>query len=262
MNRTILTVNAFDSSGADGVAADLKTFQTFRVYGAAAITAILAGNTQGVQAIHPVPMELVGQQIEAIVADIPIHGVKVGILATAANVDIVTTLIQAFNLGHYLVVDPILRSSAGQPLLDEKGVALLRDRLLPMAFCITPNRLEAEALAGIPITDRHSARDAAKILHDRGTKNVIITGGHFDDARTVDLWYDGTVFNAFDAMRLPSKNTLGLGATFSSILCALVSKGMLLGEAIDKAKKYLAKAMQHPFQIGKGEGPLNHTMPM
>jgi len=262
MNRTILTINAFDSSGADGVAADLKTFQTFRVYGASAITAILAGNTTGVQALHPVPMELVGQQIEAIVADIPIHGVKVGVLATAANVEIAASLIQAFNLSHYLVVDPILHSSAGQPLLEEKGLAILRDKLLPMAFCITPNKLEAEALTGLTLTDRNHVKDAAKMLHDRGTKHVVITGGHFDDTRTVDLWYDGQVFNAFDAMRLPSKNTLGLGSTFSSILCAMVSKGVLLGEAIDKAKKYLAKAMQHPFQIGKSEGPLNHTIPM
>lgn len=262
MNRTILTINAFDSSGADGVAADLKTFQTFRVYGASAITAILAGNTQGVQAVHPVPMELVGQQIEAIVADIPIHGVKVGILATAANVEIVATLIQAFNLGQYLVVDPILHSSAGQPLLEEKGIAILRDKLLPLAFCITPNRFEAEALTGISIHDRTRAKEAAKMLHDRGTKHVVITGGHFEDTRCVDLWYDGNVFNAFDAMRLPSKNTLGIGSTFSAILCALVSKGVLLGEAIDKGKKYLAKAVQHPFHIGKGEGPLNHTIPM
>ena len=262
MNRTILTVNAFDSSGADGVAADLKTFQTFRAYGAAAVTSILAGNTRGVQAVHPVPMDLVGQQIEAVVADMPIHGMKVGILATAANVEIVATLVEALNLRQYLVVDPILASSAGQPLLDEKGIALLRDKLLPLAFCVTPNKMEAEALSGISITDRNHAKDAAKALHDRGTKHVVLTGGHYDDPRCVDLWYDGTHFNAFDAMRLPSKNTLGIGATFSAILCAMVSKGILMGEAIDKAKKYIAKAVQHPFQIGKGEGPLNHTIPM
>jgi hydroxymethylpyrimidine kinase/phosphomethylpyrimidine kinase len=262
MNRTILTINAFDSSGADGVAADLKTFQTFRAYGSAAVTAILAGNTLGVQAVHPVPMELVGQQIEAVVADMPIHGVKVGILATAANVEIVATLIEALNLRNFLVVDPILASSAGQPLLEEKGLALLRDRLLPLAFCITPNRLEAEALTGMEITDRNHAKDAAKMLHDRGTKHVILTGGHFEGPHCVDLWYDGTVFNAFDASRVPSKNTLGIGATFSSIICALTSKGLLMGEAVDRAKKYLAKAVHHNFQIGKGEGPLNHTVPM
>lgn len=176
MNRTILSVNAIDSSGADGLAADLKTFQTFRVYGTSAVTAILAGNTVGVQAIHPVPMELVGQQIEAVVSDIPVHGVKVGILATAANVEMVASLVEALGLRQHLVVDPILQSSAGQPLLEEKGVEILRDKLLPLAFCVTPNRHEAEVLTGIEISDRSHARDAAKILHDRGTKHVVLTG--------------------------------------------------------------------------------------
>ncbi len=262
MNRTVLTISAFDSSGCDGIAADLKTFQTFRVYGVAAITAIAAENTIGIQAIHPVPMEIVGQQIEAVVSDMPVHGVKVGVLATAANVQIVSTLVEAFNIGQYLVLDPILTSSTGVPLLDEAGIAIYKEKLIRKAYCITPNRKEAEKLSGIPIKDRNSAKDAAKALFDLGARNIIITGGQFEDSHAVDLMYDGRSFNAFQAMKVVTNNVKGIGSTFSSIVCALSTKGLVLGECIDRAKKYIAKAVQHPFQIGKGKGPLNHTIPM
>jgi hydroxymethylpyrimidine kinase/phosphomethylpyrimidine kinase len=262
MNRTILTISAFDSSCATGIAADLKTFQTFRVYGVGVVTAITAQNTSSVQALQPIPMEIVGQQMEALVSDIQIHAVKVGVLATAANVQIVMTLIEAFNLKGTLVVDPILQAATGEPLLESAGIPLLRDNLIPMAHAITPNRHEAEVLSGVPVRDVASAKEAARILHQKGCKNVIVTGDAFDGPRAMDLWYDGLNFHIFDASKIPSKNTLGVGTTFSAVLCALLARGCLMGESIDRAKKYIAKAIQHPFQIGKGYGPLNHTVPI
>ena len=262
MNRTILTISAFDSSAASGIACDLKTFQTFRVYGAAAVTAIMGQNSMGVQALHPVPMEFVGQQIEAVATDIKIHGVKTGILATASNIQIVASLIQAFELRDCFVLDPVLTAATGESMLDDQGVEALRDKLLPLALVATPNRHEAEVLSGVAVKDVPSAKEAAQVIQKMGAKNVIITGGAFEGSRAIDIWYDGQGYHVFDAPRLSTQNTLGIGHTFSAAICALLSKGCLMGEAIDRTKKYIAKAVQHPFQIGKGRGPLNHTVPM
>ncbi len=262
MNRTILTISGLDASCTSGTAADIKTFQTFRVYGAAAITSILVQNTQGIQAIHPVPMEILGQQVEAIATDMAVHGVKVGMVATAANAQMIATLLDAFQLAKTMVLDPMLHSAAGAPLLDDKAVEVVREKLLPMAYVVTPNVLEAQVLTGVAVADMNGAKEAAKALFDRGARNVVITGGHLEGTRAMDLWYDGARYHVFDALKVPTKNTLGIGCTFSAILAALLVKGLGLGEAIDKAKQYIAKAVQHPFQIGKGGGPLNHTIPM
>lgn len=262
MNRTLLTISAFDSSGATGVAADLKTFQTFRVYGAAAVTAIAAQNTTAVQALHAVPMEVVGQQVEAIASDIKVHGVKTGILATAANVQIVASLIEAFNLRDCFVLDPVLRAATGEPMLDEAGIDALRSKLLPLATVVTPNRHEAEVLSGIPVQDVPSAKEAARLIQRMGPRHVIVTGGALSGPRCTDIWFDGQAYHLYDAARVATPNVLGIGHTFSAAMCALVAKGCLMGEAIDRAKKYIGKAVQHPFQIGKGKGPLNHTVPM
>jgi len=262
MNRTILTISAFDSSGATGVAADLKTFQTFRVYGTAAITAITAQNSTAVQAMHPVPMEVVGQQVESVVSDMKIHGLQTGILATAANVQIIASLIEAFQLGQGFVLDPVFQAATGESMLDSEGIEVLQSRLLPLAFVVTPNRHEAEVLSGIPVSDVPSAKEAARIIHKMGPRHVILTGGALEGSRALDIWYDGQAYHLFDAPRLATQNVLGIGHTFSAAVCALLAKGSLMGEAIDRAKKYIGKAVQHPFKVGKGRGPLNHTVPM
>lgn len=262
MNRTILTVSAFDSSGATGVAADLKTFQTFRVYGAAAVTAIAAQNSTAVQALHPVPMEVVAQQIEAVASDMKVHGVKTGVLATAANVQIVASLIEAFELGGTFVLDPVLLAATGESMLDPAGIDALRSKLLPLAHVVTPNRHEAEVLSGVAVSDVPSAKEAARLIHLMGPRHVIVTGGALEGPRATDIWFDGQAYHLFDAPRLATNNVLGIGHTFAAALCAMLAKGSLLGEAIERAKRYIGKAVQHPFQVGKGRGPLNHTVPM
>lgn len=262
MNRTIMTIGPFDSSGATGILADVKTFQTFRVYGASVTTSIIAQNTQGIQGVFPIPMEFVGQQIEAIVSDMPLHAVKLGFLSSANNIEIIASLLKALNVKCPLMVDPVIFNHEGQKLLGDDGVEALKNKILPSAFVATPNIPEAEILAGIKIKDMNGAKVAAKILFGLGTKNVIITGGHLEEVRVLDLWYDGSHFHIFEAPRLSTKNTLGIGCTFSSIVISLIARGLAMGESIEKAKQYLAKAMQHPFQIGKGLGPLNHTIPM
>jgi hydroxymethylpyrimidine/phosphomethylpyrimidine kinase len=262
MNRTIMTIGPFDSSGATGIVADLSTFQTFRVYGAPVTTAIIAQNTSGIQGVFPIPMEFVGQQIEAVVSDMPIHAVKIGFLSSANNIEIITSLFGALNIKCPIMIDPVIINHEGQRLLNEEAVAALKSKLFPLAFAVTPNTQEAEVLTGIEIKDMNNAKEAAKVIFSMGVKNVIITGGHLQEIRALDLWYDGSHFHIFEAPRLSTKNTLGIGCTFSSIVISLIARGLGMGESIEKAKQYIAKAMQHPFQIGKGAGPLNHTIPM
>lgn len=257
-----MTIGPFDSSGATGIAADIKTFQTFRVYGAPVVTAIIAQNTSGIQGVFPVPMEFVGQQMEAIVSDMTLHAAKLGFLSSANNIDIISSLLKALNIKCPIMIDPVIVNHEGQRLLTDDAVAALKTKLIPSAYAVTPNIEEAELLTGVAIKDMNNAKEAAKILFDLGAKNIIVTGGHLQEIRALDLWYDGSHFHIFEAPRLKTKNTLGIGATFSSIVISLIARGMGMGESIEKAKQYLAKAMQHPFQIGKGLGPLNHTIPM
>ncbi|MEJ2420557.1 MAG: bifunctional hydroxymethylpyrimidine kinase/phosphomethylpyrimidine kinase [Acidobacteriota bacterium] len=262
MNRTILTISAFDSSGADGIAADLKTYQAFRVYGAAAVTAVGAQSTVGLQALHPIPIEIMGQQIESVATDMPVHGVKLGLLPTAAHVEMVATLLKALSLEKFLVVDPVLKSESGVELLDPEAVEALKKNIIPMAYVLTPNLEEAEILSGVPVKDMNGAKAAAKVIRELGCENVVVTGGHLEGPRAMDLWYDGSHQRIFDGSKIVTRNTLGMGTTFASIVAASLVKGLALGECIEKAKQYIAKATQHPFEIGKGSGPLNHTVPM
>lgn len=262
MNRTILTVSGLDSSCTTGVGADLKTFQTFRAYGAAAATAVLARNTMGTQAVHAVPMEILGQQVEAVAADMTVHGVKVGLLPGTQHVLMVASLLDAFQLTKFVIVDPVLWVAPGAPLLDEAGVIAVREKLIPIAYALVVNVAEATLLSGVCVRDLATAKEASRALMGLGARNVIVTGGDLEGGRALDLWDDGNLHHVFDAPRLATRNTLGLGDTFSAILAGLAVKGMGMGESIEKAKQYLAKAMQHPFIIGKGAGPLNHTIPM
>lgn len=262
MNRTILTVSAFDASGATGVAADLKTFQAFRVYGTAAVTAVLAKNTVGIQAYHPVPMDILGQQLEAIATDIPLHGVKIGLLPGTPQIEMVAHLVEAYKLHQSLVLAPRLSLIPGSCLLDGDGLTAFKRLLVPQALLVVVNAEDAERITDHPVKDVQGAKEAAAVLVGMGAKGAVVTGGHLEGPRAIDAWFDGAHHHLFDAPRLATRNTLGMGETFSSILCALCAKGTPVGAGIEKAKQYLAKAMQHPFQIGRGAGPLNHTVPM
>ena len=262
MNKTLMAISWIDSSGAAGLAADLKTFQTFRVYGAPVATAVAAQTTSGLQALSPVPMAFVGQQIEAVAADMPVHGIKVGALITAQNVRMVAGLLGALKLTDIVVVDPSLTASTGEALLEESALDYMKRDLIPLASVLTPSATEAEKLTGVAIADAASAKEAAKALLGMGCRAVIITSVPGQGPRSMDLMADPGGFHLFDAPRVATNNLLGIGDTFSAIVASQLVRGAILGEAVDRAKRYIAKAVQHPFRIGQGGGPLNHTLPM
>ena len=195
--RAVLTIAGSDPSGGAGIQADLKTFAAFGVYGVSAITALTVQSTQGVDGVSPIEADLVEAQIEAVAGDITVHATKTGMLATAAIVEAVTAAIEDLELP-LVVVDPVLVSSSGKPLLDADGVRALVAELLPRARVVTPNVAEAETLTGRPIASLEDARDAARRIRDLGPRAVVITGGHaHTTSHVIDLLLDGDEFHEF-----------------------------------------------------------------
>lgn len=259
MNRNVLVIAGFDPSGTDGILVDMRTLMAWRMYGMGVITAITAQNTQKVESVYPVPMEVIGSQLESIVSDIEIHAVKVGLMPNAKTLELVVELLHTFNINTNIVVDPIFRSSTGYTFADEKTVQAYKEKLFPMAEAVTPNLEEASMLAGIAVHDVASMKEAAERIYKLGCKNVIVTGGHLE-GRAMDVHYDGLKHTVYDAPKVASSNTRGLGSTFSTVLTSHLAKKQKVVAGIDVAKKYLARALVHPFKIGKGHGPLNHNV--
>jgi hydroxymethylpyrimidine/phosphomethylpyrimidine kinase len=262
--RTALTIAGSDSSGGAGIQGDLKTFAALRVYGVSAVTAITAQNTSGVLRMDPLAADLVTAQIEAVAADIELHAVKTGMLATAAIVEAVAAAIEELDLAN-VVVDPVLVSTSGARLLDDDGVQMLIAELLPLARIVTPNIPEAEALSGRRIGSPADARDAARRIHAMGPSAVVITGGHAprekDELGTVvDLLFDGHEYVEFRTERIESTALHGTGCAFASAVAAHLARGEALAQAVEKAQGFVAGAIRigAPIAHAGGYGPLHH----
>jgi hydroxymethylpyrimidine/phosphomethylpyrimidine kinase len=260
MTANVLSIAGFDPSGGAGVLADIKTFAALRCYGVAAITALTAQNTQGVRAIMPEPPEFLAAQIDALFADIEIAAVKIGMLATIANVDIVAEKLAAYGPAH-VVLDPVLAASHGEALADaDLRQALLR-RLAPFVTLLTPNLAEAAQLTGTAeLASVAKMEAAATQLHQAGFKNVLVKGGHLPTRETIDVFYDGAGYQHFRAPRVATKNTHGTGCTLSSAIAAGLAKGLELPAAIETAKAYVSRSLEaaDELSVGQGSGPLQH----
>jgi hydroxymethylpyrimidine/phosphomethylpyrimidine kinase len=251
-----MTIAGSDSSAGAGIQADLKTFAAFGVYGTSVITAITAQNTRGVYRVQEVSPELVAAQIDAIVGDIGADIVKTGMLPTAGIVDVVVEKVREYGLTD-LVVDPVMRAKDGEPLLTEDAVAVIWERLLPLALVVTPNLSEAAALVGRDLDGWDDMRRAAREIVGMGARNVVIKGGHLDGP-AVDLFYDGCEYHEFFAPRVDTRNTHGTGCTFASAIAASLAKGSTVRQAVAAAKAYVTKSLQHSYPLGQGAGPVHH----
>jgi hydroxymethylpyrimidine/phosphomethylpyrimidine kinase len=262
-----LTIAGSDPSGGAGIQADLKTFAAHEVYGASAITALTVQSTRGVESIAPLEADLVTAQIEAIAGDLAIDATKIGMLATAAIVEAVAAAIKALELP-LVVIDPVLVSTSGAPLLDDDGLRMMCSELLPVARVVTPNIPEAEAMSGRRIDSADSVRDAARRLHDLGAAAVIVTGGHirWDGERSagdvVDVLFDGHAFHESRVARVRGFETHGTGCTFASAVAASLARGLALPDAAARAQQYVAGAIAHAPGIGHGRRPLQHFWQM
>jgi hydroxymethylpyrimidine/phosphomethylpyrimidine kinase len=261
--RVALTIAGSDSSGGAGLQADLKTFASLGVYGLSVATAITAQSTVGVVQTEALPADLVTAQIEAVAGDIEAHAVKTGMLGNAAIVEAVAAAIKELELP-FVVVDPVLASSRGDRLLDDDGVQMLCTELLPLAHVVTPNVPEAEALSGKRIESGEDLKDAARRIHDMGAAAVLITGGHRPQRlehrapEVVDLLFDGHHFLEFHTARIDTPATHGTGCAFAAAVAAYLALGRPLGDAAERAQRYVAAAIRNRLEIGHGQGLLNH----
>jgi hydroxymethylpyrimidine/phosphomethylpyrimidine kinase len=262
--RTALTIAGSDPGGGAGLQADLKTFAAFGVYGASVIAAVTVQNTLGVDRVAPLEADLVTAQIESIAGDLTVHATKTGMLGTAAIVEAVTAAIDELDLP-LVVIDPVLMSSTGMPLLDDDGVRALSTELLPRARVVTPNLPEAGTLSGRRIESLEDARDAARRIQDLGPRAVVITGGHAQALRgagsgvdVVDLLLDDDEFQEFRVARIDAGATHGTGCAFASAVAAGLALGRTLPDAVARAQLYVAGALAHRLTIGRGRAVLDH----
>ena len=255
----LLTIAGFDPSGGAGVAADLKTFAAHNCYGVAAVTALTTQNTQGVTAVYPVAASRLKETIQALVEDGQVKTVKVGMLATLANAEVVEEFLKA-NTALLCVLDPLLRSTSGKELLDAAGFKFLREQLLQRAVIVTPNLAEAEALTGLKIENVEGMKAAGQKLMEMGARAVVITGGHLE--KPVDVCCDADGFECFSADRVKPDNTHGTGCAFSSSLAANLAMGRQIRDSVMLAKAFVAEAIRKAYPVGPGRLPLNHLFRM
>jgi hydroxymethylpyrimidine/phosphomethylpyrimidine kinase len=260
MTAIALTIAGSDSSGGAGIQADLKTFAALGVYGASAITALTAQNTQGVEAVLVVPPDFVARQIKVVARDLNIGAVKIGMLATGEIIEAVAGALEILP-GVPVVLDPVMVAASGDVLLDEDAIDTLRTVLLPRATLVTPNLPEAAKLLGeAEAKDERTMSAQAVALRRLGAKAVLIKGGHAEGDQAVDILIDDEGELRLEAPRIPTGNTHGTGCTLSSAIAAELAKGASLREAAARAKAYVSAAIAaaDQIEIGQGRGPVHH----
>ena len=261
--RKALTIAGSDSGGGAGIQADLKTFAAFGVYGCSVLTAVTAQNTQQVTAVEPVSPDMVRRQLEAVLSDIRPDALKTGMLANAAIIRAVASSLQQ-SRAIPLVVDPVMISKSGNPLLEPEATAMLRELLVPLADLITPNIPEAEALTDNALRDDEDLERAARKLRAMGARAVLIKGGHRLHLQSerghevIDLFYDGREFHTIRGPRVTTPHTHGTGCTLSAAIAAGLAQGLELHPAILQARVYLTKALEAGFAVGQGISPVHH----
>lgn len=254
--RHALTIAGSDCSGGAGIQADLKTFAAHGVYGMSVITAVTAQNSRQILGAQDISPDVIARQIEAIFSDIPVHAVKIGMLSGSQTILEVSTQLKRFQPDH-VVLDTVMLSKSGYPLLAPAAIETLLNRLLPLASLVTPNIPEVELLTGISIHAVSDMEKAAGKLHDMGAKSVLVKGGH-SAFGPIDILFDGSRFFHFSGKRIRTENTHGTGCTLSSAIAANLAKNDTLEEAVGKAKRYVALCIRHSLTIGNGNGPLHH----
>lgn len=259
MTRVALTIAGSDPSGGAGLQADLKTFHQWGVYGTSVVTLLTVQSTMGVHRVETVSPELVAQQLDVVIEDVPPRAAKTGALGSRALVELVAERARGFAFP--LVVDPVMVSKHGHPLLSVDAQEAVRMKLMPVAALFTPNVPEAEALTGRRISTVAEALDAAKALGDFGAKAVLLKGGHLP-GEPVDVLWSGGQATRFEGRRVMTKHTHGTGCTLSAAIVAQLAKGVTVELAVERAKRWLAAAMETAPGLGHGVGPVNHHAPV
>lgn len=256
----VLSIAGSDSGGGAGIQADLKTFSALGCYGMTAITALTAQNTLGVSGIHGVPPAFLKAQIQAVVEDIGVDAVKLGMLHAPEIVEVVAWAIDHYKLPN-VVLDPVMVATSGDRLIAAETVQILVRELFPRAVVVTPNLDEAALLIGHPIDGVDALDDAASELLALGTSAVLLKGGHLPGVDVVDLLAQANGDRLrLASTRIVSRNLHGTGCTLSSAIASHLALGYALPQAVERAREYVVAAMAAgaDVQVGAGHGPLNH----
>jgi hydroxymethylpyrimidine/phosphomethylpyrimidine kinase len=250
-----LTIAGSDPSGGAGIQADIKTFHQMGVYAMSVLTLVTVQNTRSVQRVEMLPAELVVAQLEAVIEDIPPAAAKTGALGNAEIISAIAQCAAGFKFP--LVVDPVMISKHGVPLIAEDARATLAERLLPCAALVTPNLHEAGVLADMKVDAIEEMEEAARRIAARGARAVLVKGGHLaGDA--VDVLYCDGVFRHFPAPRVETRHTHGTGCTYSAAITAGLALGLPLPQAVAQAKRFITLAIESNPGLGHGCGPVNH----
>ena len=251
--RRCLTIATSDSGGGAGIQADLKAFAALGCHGMSAIVALTAQNTTEVRAVHELPADFVGAQLDALFDDIGVDAAKTGMLFSASLIEAVTEFLERHPVP--LVVDPVMVAASGAKLLLDDAVAVLVERLLPLATVVTPNLHEACALVGVPYSDEANREDLAEAIHALGAPAVVVTGGHGSEA--VDWLFDGERHVPIPVERYGDETTHGAGCTHSASLAALLALGRTLEDAARGAAEIASAAVRAGYRVGSGSGPVD-----
>ena len=264
----VLTIAGSDSSGGAGIQADIKAISALGSYAASVITSVTAQNTLGVQGIHPIPTDMVRQQIESVMDDLHPDAIKIGMVC---NQEIALTIAECVRKYQpkWVVYDPVMVSTSGHKLMTDETINIIRQELIPLATLVTPNLHEARILE-VPTEiceGKNQIREGeikkrADVLGKMYRRSFLVKGGHSDGEEMCDVLYDVKEERCFVfcAPKIKSKNLHGTGCTLSSAIAALLSQGHSLKEAIALAKNYVTRAIDaaKDMQIGERHGPLWH----
>jgi len=255
-----LTIAGSDSSGGAGIQADLKTFSALGVYGASVITALTAQNTKGVHAIHGPPVSFIEAQLDAVLGDLRIDAIKIGMVGNAEAIAAIAAKLRGQDTGA-IVLDPVMVAGSGDLLLEPGAERALISELLPLADLITPNLDEASRLLGCEKASNEDEmeRQAAALL-ELGSRAVLLTGGHLAGAKAVDFLASDKGGVRLSAERVETANTHGSGCTLSAAIAGYLALGSEMREAVERAKAFVARALAEAdaLDVGAGAGPLNH----
>lgn len=257
----VLTIAGSDSGGGAGIQADIKTISAMGCYASSAITAVTVQNTLGVQAVHPIPLDILEGQIDAILSDIGADAIKIGMLHSTKVVNLVAEMIEKYGIRN-VVLDPVMVSTSGHKLIEDDAIESIKNRLIPLSRVITPNIPEAEILSGCKISSDQDFEQIAKKLSFNKSVSVLLKAGHLDNDCLVDYFYnveDNTI-TLLPSKRVKTRNTHGTGCTLSSAFASALARGEELTTASKSAKKYIEQAIVSgaEYEIGHGHGPVNH----
>ena len=276
----VLTIAGSDSGGGAGIQADIKAISATGSYAASAITAVTVQNTIGVEAVHPVPPEIIAAQIRCVLSDIGADAIKIGMLHSA---EVIRAVAEALNESFIhphgsqdsgpdgqrpeetranIVLDPVMVSTSGHRLIEDSAIKVLKNVLIPMARIITPNLPEAEVLAGCKISSAEEFPGVARQLSCGGRVSVLMKSGHLCGSDVTDIFYNAETdcISRFTHPRTDTPNTHGTGCTLSSALASFLAQGLAPDDAVAAAIEYISKAIVSgaAYTIGHGHGPVDH----